>query len=294
MNLLITGASSILGKNLTSELLGMDKFSIRLLEHNSPISNESCEIIKADLQDIDNLVKACAGMDMVIHMAALTHSPSPKAYFNINVLGTENLLAACKKNNVKRFIFVSSVAASEKGGDYGVSKLQGEDRVKSSSLNWVILRPSEIYGPNMKEGIGKLISWIQNFPLIPVIGDGSYFLSPVYVDDIVNAIVETVKNKSAIKKTLNLCGPESITMNELIDRIAQINSVKTNKLFLPIWIAKMGTAILSMMRSGFFCPDQIPRLLCDKDTALNKTQEIIPYNPKKMEEEFLYFKTKNN
>ena len=86
MNLLITGASSTLGKNLTSELLGMDKFSIRLLEHNSPISNENCEIIKADLQDIDNLVKACSGMDMVIHMAALTHSPSPKAYFNINVL----------------------------------------------------------------------------------------------------------------------------------------------------------------------------------------------------------------
>ena len=162
MNLLITGASSTLGKNLTSELLKIGKFSIRLLEHNSLVSNENCEVFKADIQNIDNLAKACVGMDIVVHMAALTHSPSSKDYFNINVVGTENLLAACQENNVRRFIFVSSAAASEKGGEYGMSKLEGEERVKGSSLDWVILRPSEIYGPNMEEGIGKLIFWVKN------------------------------------------------------------------------------------------------------------------------------------
>ena len=151
MNLLITGASSALGKKLTTELLETGKFSIRLLEHHSSVSNEHCEIFKGDLQNIDNLNNACAGIDTVIHLAALTRSSSSKSYFNVNIVGTENLLAACQKHNVKRFIFVSSSAASEKGGDYGVSKLRGEEKVKSSPLNWVILRPSEIYGPNMKE-----------------------------------------------------------------------------------------------------------------------------------------------
>ena len=289
MKLLITGASSTLGKNLASELLKTGKFSIRLLEHHSSVSNEHCETFKGDLQNIENLINACDGIDTVIHLAALTRSPSSKSYFNVNVVGTENLLAACQKHKVKRFIFVSSSAASEKGGDYGVSKLQGEEKVKSSSLDWVILRPSEIYGPNMKEGIGKLISWIKKFPIIPVIGDGSYFLSPVYVDDIVNAIVEIIKNDLFIKENLNLCGPEKMTMNELIDRLARIHSVKRKKIFFPIWFVRLGVEILSMMKPDVIFSDQIPRLLCDKDRTINKTQAIISYNPRKIEEGILSF-----
>ena len=292
MNLLITGASSTLGKNLTSELLKIGKFSIRLLEHHSPVSNENCEIFKGDLQNIDNLVNACAGVDIVIHLAALTHSNSSKDYFNVNVAGTENLLVACQKKHVRRFIFISSSAASENGGKYGVSKLRGEERVQSSSLDWVILRPSEIYGPNMEEGIGKLIYWIKNFPLIPVIGDVAYFLSPVYVDDIIHVMVEIIKNDLLIRETLNLCGPEKMTMNELIDRLAQIYRVQRKKIFLPIWLVRLVVVLTSIVKPGVVFSDQIPRLLCDKDRTINKIQAVIPYNPKKMEEGILSFQTK--
>jgi len=224
----------------------------------------------------------------------LTRSSSSKSYFNVNVVGTENLLAACQKHNVKRFIYVSSSAASEKGGGYGVSKLRGEEKVKSSSLEWVILRPSEIYGPNMKEGIGKLISWIKKFPIIPVIGDGSYFLSPVYVDDIVDVMVEIVNNDLLIKETLNLCGPEKMTMNELVDRIARILRIHRKKMFLPIWFVRLGVAFFSMVKPNVVFSDQIPRLLCEKDRKINKTQSIIFYNPRKIEEGISSFQTKKN
>ena len=294
MNLFITGASSTLGKNLTSELLKTGKFSMRLLEHHSPVSNRHCEIFKGDLQNIDNLVNACAGIDAVIHLAALTHSSLSKAYFNVNVTGTENLLAACQKNNVRRFIFVSSVAASENGGEYALSKLQGEEKVKSSSLEWLIIRPSEIYGKNMEEGIGKLICWIQKFKFIPIIGDGSYFLTPVYLGDIINGMVEIIKNESLIKKTLNLCGPEKITMNELVDRLAQIHSVQRTKIFLPVWLVRACIGFLSLVKSDIAFSDQIPRLLCDKDTAIGKTQTIIPYNPRKIEAGLLFSQVKKN
>ena len=287
MNLLITGASSSLAKHLTSELLATGKNFIRLLEHKTPVTNENCEIFKGDLQNIEYLTKACSGIDTVVHLAALTHSSSSKAYWNINVVGTENLLAACQKNNVKRFIFISSAAASEKAGEYGTSKLRGEERVKSASLDWVILRPSEIYGPNMEEGIGKLISWIKHFPIIPVIGDGSYFLSPVYVGDIVDGMIEVIKNDSLKNKTLNLCGPERFTMNELVDHLAQICRVKRKKFFLPVWLVKLGIAFLSVVKLNIAFSDQVPRLLCDKDTTINKTQAIIPYNPQKMGEGLL-------
>ena len=190
MKLLITGASSILGKNLTTELLKIKNISIRFLEHHTPVKRENCQTFKADVQDAESLIQVCSGIDVVIHMAALTHSGSMKAYFEVNEKGTEKLLAACQENKVTRFIYISSTAATENGGEYGVSKLRGEEKVKRSNLDWVVLRPSEVYGPKMDEGIGKLISWVKKFPVIPVIGDGSCFLSPVYVDDIVQAIMK--------------------------------------------------------------------------------------------------------
>ncbi len=292
MKILITGASSTLGKNLTLELLKTEQFSIRLLEHRSPTLKENCEIFQGGLQDMDSLDKACSEVNTVVHLAALTHSSSGKAYFEINEKGTKNLIAACKENNVRRFIFVSSAAALEEGGDYGVSKLRCEELVKKSGLAWVILRPSEVYGVKMEEGIGKLVAWVKKFPIIPVIGDGSYFLSPVSVDDVVQVMVEILKNDSIGKEILNLCGPEKMTMNELIDRLAQIQKVKVKKIFFPIWFVRLGIGILSFFKSSLAFSDQIPRLLCKKDQLIDKTQAIIPYTPRKIEEGLFSSQTK--
>ena len=294
MKILITGASSTLGKNLTSELLKTEPFSIRLLEHRSPVHKENCEVFQGGLQDIDSLSKACSEIDTVVHLAALTHSSSGKAYFEINETGTKNLISACEKNNVRRFIFVSSAAASEEGGDYGVSKLRCEELVRKSGLDWVILRPSEVYGVNMEEGIGKLVAWVKKFPIIPVIGDGSYFLSPVSVNDVVQVMVEVLRSDSIKKETLNLCGPEKMTMNELIDRLAQIQKVHIKKIFLPIWFVRMGIGILSVFKSSLAFSDQIPRLLCRKDQSIDKTQAIVSYNPIKIEVGLLSSRSKEN
>jgi nucleoside-diphosphate-sugar epimerase len=287
MKILITGASSTLGKNLTSELLKTKRFLIRLLEHRSPVRKENCEVFQGGLQNTDSLGRACSEVDTVVHLAALTHSSSGKAYFEINEEGTKNLISASKNNNIKRFVFVSSAAASEEGGDYGVSKLRCEELVRKSGLDWVIVRPSEVYGENMEEGIGKLVAWIEKLPIIPIIGDGSYFLSPVSVDDVVKAMVEILKDDSIKKETLDLCGPEKITMDELIDRLAQIQSVQIKKIFLPIWFVRLGIGILSIFKSSLAFSDQIPRLLCRKDQSIDKTKAIVSYNPKKIEEGLL-------
>ena len=101
MKLFITGASSTLGMALTSELLKNNKASIRLLEHHLSLPTGQFEIYRGDIQDFDFLVKACSGIDIVFHLAAVTHSSSAKTYFEVNKNGTERLIAACKKNNVK-------------------------------------------------------------------------------------------------------------------------------------------------------------------------------------------------
>ena len=129
-----------MASQLVALLLGSGKFSFRLLEHHSKVRIENCETVSGDINDPDSLERACQGMDGVLHLAALTHSCIDAEYFKVNRDGTRNLINACKKNDVKRFIFVSSVAASGDGGAYGLSKLESEDLVCKSGLDWNVLR----------------------------------------------------------------------------------------------------------------------------------------------------------
>ena len=83
-----------------------------------------------------------------------------------------------------------------------------------------------------------------------------------------------------------MCGPEKMTMNELIDRLSLIQNVKRKIVFLPVWLVKMGIGFLEVLKPGFASSDQIPRLLCDKEQSIGLTQALIPYNPRKIEEGF--------
>ncbi len=284
MKLLITGASSVLASRLVAVLLERGKFSLRLLEHRSLARIESCETISGDMTDPESLDRACQGMDGVLHLAALTHSCNNAEYFRINRQGTQNLINACKRNAVRRFIFISSAAGNRDGGAYSLSKLESEELVCESELQWIILRPSEVYGPQMKEGIGGLISWVKNLKFIPVVGDGSYCMSPVYIDDVVEAMAQVVMNPDLTNRKLNLCGPEIIPFGEVIDRLSRYLEVRRNKVFIPVWIARLGVSLASLMKLGSFTPDQIPRLLCRKDQDISQTATLISYCPRKLEE----------
>jgi nucleoside-diphosphate-sugar epimerase len=284
MKLLVTGASSTLAARLVTLLLAGENCSIRLLEHRSPARMESCETVSGSINDPESLDRACQGMDSVLHLAALTHSRNASEYFKVNWEGTLNLINACKKNDVERFIFCSSGSASSIGGAYGLSKLESEVLVCKSGIPWIILRPSEVYGPQMKEGIGKLISWVKKFKFIPVIGDGSYLLSPVYIDDVVGAMAQVVMNPKLINQKLNLCGPEKISFVEVIDRLVRCFGGRGHKIYIPVWLAKWGVSLASLMKLGSFTPDQIPRLLCSKNLDISKTSALISYFPRKLEE----------
>jgi nucleoside-diphosphate-sugar epimerase len=284
MKLLITGASSDLASKLVAVLIDSGKFSISLLEHRSEVRVDSCKTVSGDMNDLGSLDHACQGVDEVLHLAALTHSCNSSEYFKVNRDGTQNLITACKRNNVTRFTFVSSMAACNDSGAYGLSKLEAEELVCKSGLEWNILRPSEVYGPQMKEGIGKLISWVEHLLFIPVIGDGSYCLSPVYIDDVVEAMAQVVMSPDLTSQILNLCGPEMISFKEMIDRLSQFLQVRRHKIFIPISIAKLGVSLASLMKVGSFTPDQIPRLLCSKNQDISQTSTMISYSPRKLEE----------
>jgi UDP-glucose 4-epimerase len=211
---LITGSTGFIGSRLVKCLDDLN-YDILVVSRN-PQSNYKSII--CDLQNDEIPESILNGIDVVFHLAGISHdSPNKKNYENIynkvNFDATIRLAKASMLNNVKKFIFVSSVKAggpSIKGqlmnensdsmpeGVYGKSKRKAELELlkiaQKSSMIISIIRPALVYGPDVKGNLGKMISGINAgwFPPLPEIGNSR---SMIHVDDLVHAILFIVNNK---------------------------------------------------------------------------------------------------
>ena len=282
-SLLVTGASSEMGGALIRQLLNNAGLKIRAMVHRSLVNVPGCEIRPGDLKNSGSLVRALSGVDTVVHMAASTKTHRESDYFETNVRGTQNLIDACLGSGVKKIIYISSLAASLSGGGYSRSKLEAEQCIKRSGMKWIILRPSEVYGQRAGP-INRLISWIQRCIFVPVIGSGQSKLSPVFIDDVVSTIALSIFNKEVESETIVLAGPEELTYDDLVDRIAIYFGVKRFKLHLPADLIKFGATVMSGLGINTLVPDQIPRLLCEKSYGIDLAREKLDYSPRSLEE----------
>jgi hypothetical protein len=101
---------------------------------------------------------------------------------------------------------------------------------------------------------------------------------------VVGAMAQVVMNSKLINQKLNLCGPEKIPFEEVIDRLVKCLGCPGHKVYIPVWLAKWGVSLASLIKIGSFIPDQIPRLLCSKNLDISKTSALISYFPRKLEE----------
>jgi len=254
------------------------------MAHRRPLNQNACETVFGELLDPVTLMSAVEGCDVVLHMAALTHSPDESKYFKINHEGTQNLISACVEKGVKRLVFVSTRSAQADGGSYALSKLNAEEAVKKSGLQWIILQPAECFGPGSKDFINRLANWVRKWPVIPCIGGKNCKLSPVHVDDAVAGIVSSLKIEGIINKTFVLAGPETMTIEELIDRLCLFFKIKKGKVNLPLSMISLFAQISSRMGMNIIMPDQIPRLACKKPDYDAKSGAELGFTPRKLEE----------
>ncbi len=282
--LLVTGASSEMGSALIRQLLNNADLKIRAMVHRSLVNVSGCEIRPGNLKNKGLLVRALSGVDTVVHMAALTKSTRESDYFEVNVSGTKNLIDACLESGVKKIIYISSAAASLDGGGYSRSKLGAEELIKKSGMKWLILRPSEVYGERVGDSINRLISWIQRYIFVPVIGAEACKLSPAFIDDVVSAIALSIFNKELENETIVLAGPEELTYDDLVDRVAAYFGVKRFKLHLPAGLIRFCITVMLKLGMNTLVPDQISRLLCNKSFRIDLAKEKLDYSPRALEE----------
>ncbi len=296
---LITGVTGFIGKKLAGELSKREK--IRVLVRNTNYGNEKVDIAVGDLLNRRSLEKATQKIDTVYHLAGLVGGDeiSYKNFEEINVIGTKNLIDACVKNNVKRFVLVSSVAVMGKAinGDestickpdtnYGKSKLMAERLVKSYSkkIEIVIIRPTFVYGPGQKNerSTAQLFNKILKQQFV-IFGDGENLINFVYIDDVVEGIIYAGKSAESVNQTYILNDEKPTTLNELSDIIAEAGNVEKPR-HIPLFIGYPAGLFFSIIHkiTGIKVPLTLKRfrnMITNRSFRIDKAKKELRWKPK--------------
>lgn len=176
----LTGATGFVGGALLDRLLA-EGIAVRSLARRPQAPRQGVEWIEGALDDAPALRSLMAGADAVIHVAGVVNAPDAAGFEAGNVSGTLAIVDAARLCGVRRFVHVSSMAAREPDLSlYGRSKARGEALVRSSGLEWTVVRPPAVYGPRDTELLALFRMARRGLVVLPPAGR----LSVIHVDDL--------------------------------------------------------------------------------------------------------------
>lgn len=222
---LVTGGSGFIGSNLVRLLIGRG-YRVTVLDNLSTGRREylaglPIDFVKGDILDQELVKRVVAGHDGTIHLAAQTGVPgslaAPRLDCEVNVVGTLNVLEACRQAGTGRFVFASSnaplgrqppPATEEKAplpiSPYGASKLAGEGYCLAYHGSWglgtVVLRFANVYGPRSAHKdsvVAKFFKDILATARITVYSDGGQTRDFIFVEDLCRAILLALESDVA-------------------------------------------------------------------------------------------------
>ncbi|HEY75770.1 MAG TPA: SDR family NAD(P)-dependent oxidoreductase [Thermoflexia bacterium] len=222
---LVTGGAGFIGANLVRLFLEHG-YRVTVLDNLSTGRREYLKglpirFVKGDILDLELVSQVVPGHAGVVHLAAQTGVPGslqdPRRDCEVNVLGTLNLLEACRHADVGRFVFASSnaplgrqppPATEDKAplpiSPYGASKLAGEGYCLAYHGSWglgtVVLRFANVYGPysaHKSSVVAKFFKDILAQGRITIDGDGQQTRDFIYVDDLCRAILLALESDVA-------------------------------------------------------------------------------------------------
>jgi uncharacterized protein YbjT (DUF2867 family) len=227
----VTGSFGFTGRALTEQLLAAGHEVVTLTRRSGshdPLA-ERIVVQPFDTTEPDALVASLAGVETLFNTYWLRF-PRGDSTFEGAVARSATLLAAARSAGVRRVVHVSVVnAAPDAETPYVRAKAALEAVVRSSGLEWVIVRPTLTYGPN--DILINNLAWaLRRLPIYGIPGLGRYTVQPVHVDDVARICVEAAAGPSGV--VLDAAGPETMPYRELVDRVRA--SVGSRSLVVPM------------------------------------------------------------
>ncbi|AGY57268.1 SDR family oxidoreductase [Gloeobacter kilaueensis] len=281
--ILLTGATGFIGSH-TARALRESNLPVRALVRpgadTAALKKLDVEIVAGSLEDPPALERATQGVEQVIHLVGIIREQPPAVTFErVHTDGTRNLLAAAQKAGVGKFVYISAIGARPTApARYHQTKWATEELVRASGLAWIVLRPSVVFGPG-DEFINLLANdLVRTPPVIPVIGPGTNRLQPLWVKDLARFIVRCVTSDTLDNRTLELGGPEQLSLRRILEILAAYLRVNKPFVSIPLAFVRPAVAIGSAIAPQLLpiTSDQLVMLQEDNITEQNPFAEGPP------------------
>lgn len=257
MKITLVGGSGFVGTRLI-DLLKQDDFEIQNIDKQQSHFFPDVTMI-GDVRDKKKLTELLKGTDVVVLLAAEHRDDvSPVSlYYDVNVGGMQNTLAAMEANGIRRIVFTSSVAvyglnkknpdeeyAKDPFNHYGKSKWQAEQVLEEwyrthSDWNVNILRPTVIFGERNRGNVYNLLQQIAGGKFL-MVGSGNNKKSMAYVGNIVAFIKFLIENKTSGYDAYNYIDKPDFTMNELVAHVGTVLKKHIPATHFPYWLGMLG------------------------------------------------------
>jgi len=281
MRIFLAGGTGFVGGHVRQALLARGH-SIRLLVHKRSGGREAgVEEVEGDVTILPSFIEGVKGCDATINLVGIIREfPRRGVTFErLHVEATRNLISAAKNAGIKRHLQMSALGTrADSGSGYFKSKDKAEREVRRSGLDFTIFRPSIIFGPK-DDFINKLAGFIRSLPAVPVIGDGLYQMQPISADDVARCFAEALEKPETIGETYELCGPDRMSYNTLLDSIGHVLK-KSNvaKIHNPLPLMQLVVPVLEHLPFFPITSDQIT-MLVQGNTCDGSWRKAFPFEP---------------
>jgi NADH dehydrogenase len=270
LRICVLGGTGFVGTELVTRLAAAGhwvRVPTRHLAHGSHLLVlPTVQLLTANVHEPRVLGELLAGMDVVINLVGILNEHRGASFEQVHVELVAKLIEEAKSAHVRRLLHMSALGADPEAAPsrYLRSKGRAEELIGAAAplLDATILRPSVIFGPgdsltNRFVGLLRLSAGV-----LPLARAGARF-APVYVHDVASAFIKGLHDRATVGETYELCGPETLTLAQIVRRSAAAAGCSCHILPLPDPLARLQALVLGLLPGKPFSLDNFRSLTLD-------------------------------
>jgi uncharacterized protein YbjT (DUF2867 family) len=284
----VMGASGFVGRHVVARLVACGH-TVRAISRRGarrPEWGEQVHALAADVETGAGLGASLVGADAVVSLIAIPRETDGRTFEEVNVGGVRHVLDAMRAAGVRRVVHVSVMGVTDEPRyRYLFSKWRGEQLVRDSGIESVILRPSLLFGPG--DGFFSLVSttlrwWSTGVVAIPA--TRAVRFQPLAVDDLAVAIERCLAEPERAGSTYELGGPEYLTYPQIVDAVMAATGRRRLKMAVPVPLLRSLTAVTDRLLPVFpVSHDQVMSLERPNHTDLDAFVRTFGKQPRRLD-----------
>lgn len=290
--ILVTGATGFVGRHLVPRLVQAG-WSVRILARPGrggtfrlPWPELNLDIAPGGIDDPAALAAAMRGVHTVFHLVNAQWWGNARALERVEIGGTQMVIDAAREAHVGRLVVMSHLGAAPSSA-YALLRVKGrmEDLVRGSGLPYTIIRSGVLFGREDRF-VNGLAMLLRSNPLVYLQpGQGEMLLHPLYIEDLVAALVQSMENLDTVDRVIEIGGPEYISFNEMVRTVMRVTGAQRMIVPVPPYVLRVLTRVVGRVLPRWPTTLQWFDILASHRTAgLNTISDTFGIRPVRFED----------